>query len=412
MVSVPDSAVSSNYASAPRLVLLTSSSLKNKGDALMLRAVVKELGDGYRFALPSNVAAASPRAAREFYWCLCSDRPGTTRKRKIFNASVRAIDTLSSIAPSTLRHRARVIREDDIDICIDVSGYCYGDHWGEELIAKAARQYARYRARGVPVILMPKTWGPFDQIGPEPVDALIDNVDLAFARDHDSLAKLQACVSATNQAKLHFAPDYTHEVFPDVANDPDSARASNLYYVIPSYRVIDSGTMSLERYLDLLATARRHIEGLGGMPLLLIHETSSDTRFMEVAGRLGFAPDEVVQNDDPVATKRIISRAHAVVTSRLHGLYNALNSGVPAVTVPWSFKYKEALGHYGCEELLVDMEKPSQSLIEKIDMVADPRERERLSSAITERAGGLRAETARMWHLVHDVLAAHAEAQT
>src|SRR5690606_500591 len=66
-----------------------------------------------------------------------------------------------------------------------------------------------------------------------------------------------------------------------------------------------------------------------------------------------------------------IARSSAVVTSRLHGLYNALNSGVPVAVIAWVFKYREALRQYNCEDLLVDLDNPVESLEKIVAVITD-----------------------------------------
>lgn len=388
-----------------KVALLTSSSLANKGDALMLESVVKRLGSDFRYAIPSNCAFASPRAARRFLICLNTDRPAATLKHWIFNMAVAGLNAATASTPRVLRESAHVLRDEDIDIAVDVSGYCYGDHWGEALLVKATRQYARYRARGVPVILMPKTWGPFTRIPKDRVNTLIENVDLAFARDKKSLSHLTSCLTDQNLRKVHFAPDYTHELGPR----PDGAERRTVnggtVYIIPSFRVIDSGALEQQRYYELLTRARNMVLSSGAVPVLLIHEALADRAFIEAGPRMGFSREHIRTEEDPTKLKEVIASGTAVITSRLHGLYNALNSCVPVAVIPWNFKYEEALKQYHCEELLVDMSSPEDSLDQKIELILSPAERTRLTATMSARREALQALTDEMWAHVERVAA-------
>ena len=61
---------------------------------------------------------------------------------------------------------------------------------------------------------------------------------------------------------------------------------------------------------------------------------------------------------DPVHAKALVGGADLVVSSRYHGLVNALSMGVPAVGTSWSHKYAHLLADYGCKDSLWDVGDP------------------------------------------------------
>nr|WP_255529231.1 polysaccharide pyruvyl transferase family protein [Luteimonas sp. MC1895] len=380
--------------------MLFNTSFKNKGDALMNEAIVRELGDGHDWAAPASLHFTSRREARGYRVCLVSDLPGATWKQRTFNRVVSVSAALAHIAGPELRRRIGVCIVEDIDVAMDVSGYCYGDVWGQEKIEWGVRTYKRLHRAGACVILMPKTWGPFEKISKASVREMLRFVDLAFARDENSKSTLDEIVPA-ERSNVRFAPDYTHKV---ASSGGVESGPGDVAYVIPSYRVIDSGALDKAMYYRVLSDARRILEKRGLVPKLLIHESSNDLQFVDDVGELGFSVNDVVVFDDPVELKNAISTAAAVVTSRLHGLYNALNSAVPVAVVAWVFKYREALRQYGCEECLVDLTNPIGSLHSVLEMITDNSHAELLKSKM--RAGKAYSDlaTAAMWTEIRDLI--------
>lgn len=375
-------------------ILIMNMSFQNRGDALMTEAIHERLGPSQRWAIAADVAFVCPGETRPYRVALVSGQPGRTLKQRIFNRSVSAARAAAATLPRAVRDRSRLIMPADLDLALDVCGYSFGDPWGQDRVDQAIRTYRLLRRDGVKIVLMPRTWGPFTKINSRSLDRLFDEINLAFARDERSLGLIQAEISPANRQKLFFAPDYTHAVAP--ARAP-AARNDKIAYLIPSSRVIDSSTLSRERYLALFASARVQLAEAGLKPKLLIHETANDMAFVAAAPQMGFVPDEVVVPGDAIAAKTLISNASAVVTSRLHGLYNALNSLVPVAVVAWSFKYEEALKQYHCPECLVDLSDLEPSLRQIIQMMTNPTSSAALKRSMVAGRKESERESERMW---------------
>ena len=378
-------------------ILLFNTSFRNRGDAMMAQAILQKLGPSHRWSIAADVMASGGGQPAKMAPALVSMLPGNSAKQRLFNQAVALADSLFAMVPRSVRRRLPLISRREVDLALDLSGYCFGDHWGQERVERATMTYRQLREAGAKVVLMPRTWGPFTTIDSRSLNAMFDQIHLAFARDERSLANIGDKLDSGNRAKISFAPDYTHIVQPNAARWPIAAGAAML---IPNSRIIDSGTMPRGDYLDMFAAARAQLAGAGLEPRLLIHETANDLAFVAEAGRMGFAADEVLVAESAIAAKSMIAQASAVVTSRLHGLYNALNAAVPVAAVAWSFKYVEALNHYHCAECLVDLDNSEASLQRTVDLITDPKRIPPLKAAMRQGRAEQMARTDAMWERI------------
>ncbi len=380
-------------------ILIMNTSFQNRGDALMNRAILERLGSAHDWSIAADVAYLNRSESRPYPIALVSGLPGHTLKQRAFNRFVSAASMVAGTLPRAFRDRSRFVVPAEIDVALDVCGYSFGDPWGQERVDQSTRTYRLLRRAGAKIVLMPKTWGPFSTIDSRSLERMFDEIELAFARDERSLALIEAEIGPANREKLFFAPDYTHAVAPA----PVVASADEkIAWLIPSSRVIDSGTLPWDRYLALFASARAQLSAVGLTPKLLIHETSNDMSFVDAAAEMGFGAGEAIVAADAVEAKTLISRATAVVTSRLHGLYNSLNSLVPVAVVAWSFKYEEALKRYHCPQCLVDLADSEQSLSRIVRMITEPESAAALKVRMATGKAEVERETEAMWTRITD----------
>lgn len=383
-----------------RIALIANGSFRNKGDALMAQALIERLEGNYALAFPVRAAIYSFRHLARYHTVLVSDLPAESVKRQLFTWGVGLLNAVARTLPPPWRLAIRCITEDDADVIFDLSGYCFGDHWGEERVKHASAGYERWARKGKKIVLMPKTWGPFETIGAHHLNSMFQWVTIAFARDQRSLATLRDLLSPENARKLHFAPDYTHEVAPL----RPTISAKGAYLIIPSYRMIDSGTLSRDGYTAFIRHARNMIAETRCPVRLVLHESSMDVWFKDHAAAMGFGDDDVFVLDDERELKGLIAQSRGVVTSRLHGLYNSLNSGVPVLVAAWSFKYAEALRQYGCEQCLLDSDDVVASFGKKVSLLTDGDLRADLIARMRKGKNDSARATTEMWRIIEEAL--------
>jgi colanic acid/amylovoran biosynthesis protein len=78
---------------------------------------------------------------------------------------------------------------------------------------------------------------------------------------------------------------------------------------------------------------------------------------------------------DAAVLRAFFGFAEMAVTSRFHATVAALASGVPPLTISWSYKYKELLQQFDCEELVIDADSLSApKMIQELSKIVARRE--------------------------------------
>ncbi len=163
--------------------------LLNKGDELMLRAMIERLG--HRFVLGTSVdqkingqqdVPVLPRVkwqpgAEDF-------RAALHQKswRECISVARRAA-LLPLMSRSMLRSR-NLIKGPDLVALLDCSGFAYGDQWTLRRPKMRADYYTKLRQRGVKLIMLPQALGPFTSSESRAViRRMLDQFDLIFPRE-------------------------------------------------------------------------------------------------------------------------------------------------------------------------------------------------------------------------------------
>ena len=213
---------------------------------------------------------------------------------------------------------------------------------------------------------MPQALGPFNSISNyKSIKQIINNVDLVFARDKISLNYLIDAVGQNSKIKI--APDFTNLIEGIKPKYFDNNR--NKFCIIPNYRMIDKvNNKDSKNYLPFMIESTRYIFNKGGKPFILVHESKDDLILAnEIRDKV--AHDiEIIQETDVLKIKGIIGSASGVLSSRFHGLVNALSQSIPAMATSWSHKYLMLLKDYDFEEGLIDINISKEDLYKKIDL--------------------------------------------
>ena len=373
---------------------IRNAGFNNKGAELMLMAVLEQVRRGYPASdvamIPMRLAPYIKRAKLGLY-----QKAGFYRYRTHWGF-------LSHLIPKKVLSLFGMVRENEIDVVLDVSGFSYSDQWGTGSTAEAAKSTLRWKKKGISVIFLPQAFGPFlSKKNKNNFKVIADNADLVFARDEVSYQYITDVVGYRSNIKI--APDFTNLVKGVVSDDFDQGR--NRFCVVPNYRMIDktSAVMS-SQYLQFLVNCVKRLDMLGAKPFFLIHDRENDEIMARNVLDICGVEMDLVTETDPLIIKGIIGICDGMIGSRFHGLVSALSQGVPSLATGWSHKYQMLFQDYDFPEGLVSSDMPESKLFDMIDLIVDDKIHGNIRKKIMD-AGVVQKElSVKMWNDVFYVI--------
>lgn len=303
-----------------------------------------------------------------------------------------------SLLPRVVRSLLGIVNVSEIDLVIDASGFAYGDIWGEKLIYdRLGAEIDYFKRRGVKVILLPQAFGPFQNPKVAKLcKKIFSKADLLIARDQISRHHIEKL----GQFNVKLYPDFTNLV--QAVDTPQYEKLKNRPCIIPNFHMIKRGGAG-ENYTNILSAVASLLQKLGQDPYILIHEGIKDREIAHAVNALLPSSVEIVDPQDALMIKSIISRASLVVGSRFHGLVSALSCGVPVVAMGWSHKYQALLAEYRVPELLIDVdaEKISEVIVR---IIQDKEFRSSIKNRILEEAEVQKVRSKEMWEEVFNCI--------
>jgi polysaccharide pyruvyl transferase WcaK-like protein len=260
---------------------------------------------------------------------------------------------LGKILPSLFTQTFGLVRDGEIDVVLDASGFAYSDQWGHQYTCQLDRASQRWARQGTRLVLMPQAFGPFEtEATRRAMRRVGDAASLVFVRDSSSYDHLKKVVSPEALSRVHLMPDFTVLV-PSVSQGADRALEGRPCLIVNS-RVVDlygvSGDFYRACFEEVIRVCRAgHLD-----PFFLIHEGPKDRALADAINSRLELPLEVVERKSALELKGVIGRARFVFGSRFHGLVSALSQGVPSVALGWSHKYGELFKDYGVAEMALD----------------------------------------------------------
>ncbi len=372
------------------MVHLKIGNYTNKGDGLMLHAIVERLGKKTDLTLSPLVAEYKKRAVLGLYQTLWFESLNSVSNQLITKGF-----------PNFLRKKYGLVAEQEIDAVLDASGFAYGDQWGEKKIKTMADKAQKWKSQGKKVILLPQSLGSFQK--PEVRDSfikLLDHADLVFARDKTSYEY----ATGLNWRKdiIRQAPDFTGALkgTPPAWFQPKDRQAC----IIPNHRMIDSTNDKIgPRYLPFLKECFENFEQLGMSPFVLVHEKVDHEVALQLQEILG-KKIEILYDESPLVLRGIISQCYIVVSSRFHGLISTLSQGVPCLGTRWSHKFERVMEEYGCSDYLVSPLDAPEDIFAKIKQLDEPATRSTVVESIKKTVAHHQELNNQMWEEVEKVI--------
>ena len=289
------------------------------------------------------------------------------------------------------------------DLMVDISGYGLGSIWSHATCHKYLDHLEFARAYGIPVYLLPQSFGPFNYKDSDGQSIfarckeLLPYCKVIYAREQESC---DALVSHFGLSNVVLAKDLvlcggeadTNAVFttPPVLSLPPIAE--NAVAVIPNQRNNRAGDSSaLELiYRDMI----RQLLSMGKTVYLLCHSTHD----VEICRTLKdhFREDDRViylpQDFSCIEFNQLVQRFDFLVASRFHSIVHAYKNGIPCIALGWAEKYRQLLTIFHQEQYLFDVRNnpDSKSICDAIQRLDTHRNEE--AEAILAELPALRQE--------------------
>jgi colanic acid/amylovoran biosynthesis protein len=303
--------------------------------------------------------------------------------------------------PEGVARRLGVVRERDVDVFMDASGYAYGDSWGA---AKArdrlGSRIGQWRRQGSRVVLLPQAFGPFETPALRAeMQSILSQADRIYARDEASLANLRQLAPGSRSVARGY--DFTCLVSPQPFRGMDALEG--VIGVIPNHKMYSQGAgLTRAGYLDYLIGVAQGVLARGHRVALILHEGDQDRRLCEEIQRAVEGAVEIVSLLDPREIKMAIGKCSCLLTSRFHGFASGLFQGVPTLATSWSHKYQELARDFGAPDLVLDELSPEQT-VERLEGLCSRSSSEKLRRQLGARSEDIKNVVRGMWTEIESI---------
>ena len=376
------------------IVEILNVGIKNKGAELMLHAVMQQMRTRY----PGVVFTCVPSKKKGHFPIAAMRRMGICPKLQGAGA-IGFLTRLLAALSAPIAAALGCVRDRDVDVVLDASGFAYGDQWGVSSNRRLAKSSSRWAKNGTDLFLLPQAFGPFEDARMHPyIREWASNARAIFAREEPSKTFLTSVVGHHEKIKKY--GDFTNLLAGTVPDyfDPSNKRVA----LVPNSQMIKKvGQIDGAAYLPFMVRCATYLHENGAMPFMLVHQTTSDNALAEaIAAAAGGIP--IVREEDPLALKGILGLCDATVGSRFHGLVSALSQGVPALATGWSHKYVSLFEDYGFAEGVIDVNLAEDALFKKLDLLIDEKSKRELRKRLTTYSQELKSKSKEMWELIFD----------
>ena len=277
------------------------------------------------------------------------------------------IETFFSFFPKSIRQKYNIWLKHEIQSVFDISGFIYSDEFGAKPCQRMADYYTKLHQSGAKIILMPQAMGPFSKpIVRKSVLKIIDAAKLIFIRDDVSFDYVTKLVG--HLEKIVYAPDFTFSLKGKEQKKYNDFK--DRVCIIPNDKLFSSHTIEKNKYIGLLKSIISFCNQRKIRPFFLLHEYNKDKDLMDnLNGEIERSLD-IVSESDPLVLKAIIGNSKLIISSRYHGLINALYQSVPVIATGWSHKYEALMNEYSLGDYLIS-DYHTQLVIQMMNNIFD-----------------------------------------
>lgn len=342
------------------IVDIRGTNTRNKGAQLMLEAICSRLGGRFELSVPpafTDYAVRSKLGLRQTLY-----EPVLPRLSSF----------LSNAVPARVRTDYGLTSDREIGGVLDASGFHYTDQFDVALPRKEALVGRAWARRGIPKILMPQAFGPFEN--PQTrrwTREALEQASLVFVRDRVSEDYVRQLQISTTTVR---SPDFTIGLKPPTI---DAVSDQPFLALVPNTKLFTHGRLDRTQYLDLLTGFSDGAKANGLASVVVVHEETDHGVARELADRIG-AP--LFTDADPLVLKAALGQASAAVASRFHAVVGCLSQSVPTLAFGWSHKYRELLDDFGVGDRVATPESDPEATITGLlsDDAGNTRQKDRL----------------------------------
>ncbi len=255
------------------------------------------------------------------------------------------------------------------DLLVDISGYALGSNWSEKICNNYLDPIEFAHAFGIPVYLMPQSFGPFDFENPELVRRcreLLPTVKVICAREQEGYDALVSTYNLTNVIRttdlvLNNRGMNLTSVYQQVPELHLPKLAEKSVGIIPNYKnsTVSNHDAIAVFYHDAIA----RLLSYGNTVYILSHSELDKELCREL--KQSFVDESSVvlldQELSCVEFDALVKGFRYLLASRFHSIVHAYKNGVPCIALGWAVKYHDLLEQFGQSEYCFDSRQTDAS---------------------------------------------------
>ena len=250
------------------------------------------------------------------------------------------------------------------DFIVDVSGYALGSNWSDKICNDFLDILEFAKAFGIPVYLMPQSFGPFDfGKAREAIDnrirKLLPTAKVIFAREQEGY---DALVNRYGLKNVRLAHDLVlsntgidiKNVFVSAPDFDLPEIRTNSVAVVPNS--MNSNVSSHDAVLSIYTEAISALLKRGRTVYLISHSAMDAALCRELKEAFSANGDVVLLDRDfsCLEFNELVNKFAYLVASRFHSIVHAFKNGIPCIALGWATKYDDLLTLFGQEQYVLD----------------------------------------------------------
>lgn len=328
-------------------IFIDNSGFNNRGDQLMIQAVLEQLSEHYPDA---QILVKKSAFLQNPTYCIEHGIYPLDVSKNFIKRS-----WLFKKVCNVLLRDNWVVSANDIDVILDCRGYHLAD-WrisDQNYVDYLKRYYSLFSKKGRRLIMLPQAFGPFEN--PYSREAMLivsKQANYIYAREKTSYGYLKDLLPESNNIEV--SPDFTC-ITQEYEQRSIILPRKDFIILIPNSKMIEQGKSTEDQYISWLAGIAKHLQNNGEHIILVNHEGKKDEILLKKVNiALGCALP-IYTNLSGLEIKALINDAKLVISGRYHGVVSGLTQHVPTLCTGWSHKYAELMAEHKCDNNILSV---------------------------------------------------------